>query len=472
MTKFIPDVSHHRYITDWSKVKDSVDFLLAKATQRTNFIDPTLDDFIAGCEKNNIPYWLYCYLEKGNELAQTKYMVETCKGKIGANFVGWALDFERENSTEDILKCIDYIVGLGEKCLVYGKCALTAVKQRYGDMVGFWYARYGKNTGIYDPSYPVKSMYAPYTDLHQYTSLGTCPGTSGKGDMNRLTGKRDLSWFTTRAGREVKKDEDKTVITVGSARIDENGKIKGGKAGDQTDKEVSEQPFYMHSKGWLGFRPKSVSVANKTAQGMKDACANNNIGYDQANRCMVKMIQKYGSPAAVEEKTETDCSDLVRSIILYATGIDVGSFSTASEPAVLRKSGLFDEITVKSANDVKNGDILVTKTKGHTVIVTGGSQRTREKEQEKKPTDTKKTYSGDFPKLPSRGYFKNGDVSAEVCKLKKFLNWYGNYKLDEKNKNYFDTTEKCVRDFQKREGLVQDGKFGKNSLAKAKKVKK
>lgn len=466
MTKLIADVSHHRYVTDWEKIKENVAFLLAKATQRTNYIDPTVDDFIAGCEKHGIPYWLFCYLEKGNELAQAKYMVDTFKNKVGLNFVGWSLDFERENDTEDVLKCIDYIVGMGEKCLVYGKCALPAVKQRYGDMVGFWYARYGKNTGAYDPAYPVKSMYEPYTDLHQYTSLGTCPGTSGKGDMNRLTGKRPLEWFTTRSGHEVKKDEEKTVVKVGSARINENGKTKGGKYGDQTGTEVSEQAFYMHSKGWLGYRFKKEEYANKAAQGMIDACENDNIGYCQAHRMMVNMLKKYGSPAAIKEKTETDCSDLVRGIIFWVTGKDLGSFSTGTEPSVLEKSGLFDKVTVKSENDVRVGDILVTKTKGHTVIVTRGKNRSDAKEPEKK------AYSGAFPTLPGRGYFKNGDVSSEICKLKGFLNWYGAYKLDEKNKNYFDTTEKCVRDFQKKEGLVQNGKFGKNSLAKAKKVKK
>lgn len=464
MTKLIADLSHHRYVTDWAKVRDNVEFLISKATQRTDYTDPTLDAFIKGCEDKQIPYWLYCYLENGNELAQARYMVETCKGKTGKYFVGWSLDFECDNATDDILKCIDYITGLNEKCLVYGKCALPAVKQRYGDMVGFWYARYGKNTGKYDSAYPVKSMYAPYTDLHQYTSLGDCPGTSGKGDMNRLTGKRKLSWFTSRA----KKDEDKTVIKVGSARIDENGNVKGGKVGDQTGKEVSEQAFYMHSKGWTGYRLKNVSDANKAAQGMIDACNNDNIGYDQANRAMVEMVKKYGSPSKITEKTETDCSNLVRAIILYATGKDVGNFSTANEGSVLEKSGLFAKFTVKSSDDVYNGDVLVTKTKGHTVIVTSG----RPRKEASTTTNTKKAYSGDFPKMPSRGYFKDGDTSAEVCKLKKFLNWYGNYKLNEENKNYFTTTEKCVRDFQKKEGLVQDGKFGKNSLAKAKKVKR
>ena len=33
-------------------------------------------------------------------------------------------------------------------------------------------------------------------------------------------------------------------VKVGSARIDENGKAHGGKAGDQTGKEVSTQNWY------------------------------------------------------------------------------------------------------------------------------------------------------------------------------------------------------------------------------------
>lgn len=87
-------------------------------------------------------------------------------------------------------------------------------------------------------------------------------------------------------------------------------------------------------------------------------------------------------------------------------------------------------------------------------------------------TTSKKKYSGSFPKLPTRGYFKNGDVSAEVCKLKKFLNWYGNYKLTETNKNYLDKTVAAVKDFQKKTGLKADGEFGSKSLAKAKSITK
>lgn len=35
----------------------------------------------------------------------------------------------------------------------------------------------------------------------------------------------------------------------------------------------------------------------------------------------------------------------------------------------------------------------------------------------------KKTYSGEFPTIPSRGYFKLKDTGAEVKKLQKLINW-------------------------------------------------
>ena len=73
-------------------------------------------------------------------------------------------------------------------------------------------------------------------------------------------------------------------IIIGSARVDERGRYSGGKAGDQTGKEVSTQDFYMHKKGWYVLRPKKASVANGIANAMSRACHNPNIGYDQNNR--------------------------------------------------------------------------------------------------------------------------------------------------------------------------------------------
>ena len=165
-------------------------------------------------------------------------------------------------------------------------------------------------------------------------------------------------------------------IMFGSARIDENGNISGGRAGDQTGNEVSMQGYYMHAKGWYALRPKSADVAAKMATSMINACNNNNIGYDQSNRNVVSMIKKYGSTKAIAEKCETDCGNQVRGCILEATGKDVGDFYTGNEASVLEASGLFEKrFSVSSSNQLYNGDVLVTKSKGHTVIVVSGRPR-------------------------------------------------------------------------------------------------
>lgn len=159
-------------------------------------------------------------------------------------------------------------------------------------------------------------------------------------------------------------------IIIGSARCDENGKYSGGKVGDQTVKEVSTQKFYVSSKGWYILRPKNVSHANALANKMLQACNNKNIGYDQSNRLG---IVTYG--IETKTKTECDCSSLVRQCIKEAIGKDVGNFTTSNEVAVLVNSGLFDKISYTSSTTLYSGDILVTKTKGHTVIVVSGNNR-------------------------------------------------------------------------------------------------
>lgn len=171
-------------------------------------------------------------------------------------------------------------------------------------------------------------------------------------------------------------------IMVSSARSDERGRYSGGKAGDQkqTSKindirgEVSMQPMYTHRKGWYILRPKKVSHADAIADGGTRAANNPNIGYSQSGRLGVV---KHGINTKV--KTNADCSSLVRQAVREATGRDPGNFTTANEAKVLAATGLFTRIAYvnQSKTPVYNGDILVTKTKGHTVIVVSGNPRPR-----------------------------------------------------------------------------------------------
>ena len=110
------------------------------------------------------------------------------------------------------------------------------------------------------------------------------------------------------------------MVRIGSARIDENGKTVGGKAGDQTGKEVSTQSWYLHKKGWIILRAKNSDTREKIARCMEAACANNHIGYDQNQRTSLFLIaQKIGyNPAWVTVDCETDCSELVHVCVAYA----------------------------------------------------------------------------------------------------------------------------------------------------------
>ena len=81
------------------------------------------------------------------------------------------------------------------------------------------------------------------------------------------------------------------------------------------------------------------------------------------------------------------------------------------------------------------------------------------------------TYTGTFPTLPSRGYFKKGDTGTPVKNLQNLLNSLNGSKLVVDG-ILGDKTIAQVKVFQKKYGLKVDGLFGKTSLEKAKQVRK
>lgn len=167
-------------------------------------------------------------------------------------------------------------------------------------------------------------------------------------------------------------------IIIGSARMGENGRTTGGKAGDQKQKttedysgEVSMQNFYHHRKGWYILRWKDAAFAEECAKAMRRACNNANIGYDQNQR---NGILKAGTRTSI--KTECDCSALVRQCIKEAAAVDPGNFTTSTEVTILKATGLFQApIKYRSGTPLYNGDILVTCAKGHTAVVVSAIPR-------------------------------------------------------------------------------------------------
>lgn len=163
----------------------------------------------------------------------------------------------------------------------------------------------------------------------------------------------------------------KMAVMVGSARSSFGNTSPGDQAGG---KEVSTQAWYLHSKGWYVYRAKDPAVRKRIAEAMEKACANNDIGYSQPTRnTLYNDIRDNGfDPSKTTKKVNTDCSALVRVCCAYA-GVMLGDFITSNEGAALVKSGKFEKLTAdkycKQADYLMRGDILCTRTKGHTVVV-------------------------------------------------------------------------------------------------------
>lgn len=160
-------------------------------------------------------------------------------------------------------------------------------------------------------------------------------------------------------------------VIIGSARSDENKKYSNGKKGDQRQKsspdyvgEIGLQDFYLSSKGWNIVRAKDPDIAEKIGDLMMLACNNVNLGYSQSDRYgVIKAGVRTTTPV------NCDCSSLVREIVKEATGKDPGDFNTSNEVMVLLNTSFFTSSEFVNESSLKKGDILVTKSKGHTAIV-------------------------------------------------------------------------------------------------------
>lgn len=251
-------------------------------------------------------------------------------------------------------------------------------------------------------------------------------------------------------------------VMIGSARINEKNSLLNGKAGDQTGKEVGTQTWYKHSKGWVVIRAKDPNVRKKIAYAMKAACDNNNIGYGQdagsGNNSRLGLFNAVKSkgydPAKCNVAVNTDCSETVRVCVHYA-GITCGDFNTSGEKSVLQNTGKFEVLTASKYTDSSDyllaGDILVTKTKGHTVVVLSDGAKAVSK-----PTLANYTV-------------KQGSTGTNARNLQSDLNYIMNAGLEVDGK-FGPKSVAALKSWQKKYGLTADGCYGPASYKKMKEL--
>ena len=245
------------------------------------------------------------------------------------------------------------------------------------------------------------------------------------------------------------------MVLIGSARSSYGNTTPGDQ---HSGLEVSTQEWYLHSKGWVLLRATSAAVREKIAVEMERACANNNIGYSQPTRnTLYNNVKPYGyDPARTTKKVNTDCSALVRVCVHYA-GITVGDFITSSEASTLMATGAFEKLTdnkyTKMPDYLMRGDILVTKTKGHTVVVLSNGAKAGQE-----------AVSPAY-KLGDR-ILKNGMEGADVKELQTMLIQLGydcgSWGVDGE---FGDSTQNAVEAFQTASSCAVDGEVGPETLA-------
>lgn len=168
-------------------------------------------------------------------------------------------------------------------------------------------------------------------------------------------------------------------VMIAHASIDEHGRAKGGKAADQTGKEVCIRTWY--NKPWnCVIRFNDASMREKIARCMENAAKNNHIGYDQNQRnTLLTKARKYNYDVSkVKEDCETDCSALVSVACMYA-GIPESALTLKGNCAttrtlrpILKATGEVEIFTTPlytaNTDRLLRGDILL-KEGSHVAVV-------------------------------------------------------------------------------------------------------
>lgn len=162
---------------------------------------------------------------------------------------------------------------------------------------------------------------------------------------------------------------------------DENGKYRGGKAGDQTGTEYYKRSWYKPSYGWdCVLRYPVATVGVYIASIAEKAAANNNIGYDQNERLTFYNALKAANwhPENISTKCESDCSASTAATVI-AAGHQMGmvalknvspSLTTYNMRSALKAAGfevLTDKKYLTSDAYLKAGDIILSD-KHHVIV--------------------------------------------------------------------------------------------------------
>ena len=254
---------------------------------------------------------------------------------------------------------------------------------------------------------------------------------------------------------------------IANCSHDEKGNYHGGAAGDQGGEFVVRS---WYSRPWrCVLHHPTASVRKLIAKIARQMADNNNIGYDQWQRLTLnRALAKVGwNPSKVTTKCETDCSASTTAAV-KAAGHQLGiaklanideSTTTYNMRSRFSAAGfqvLTDQKYLSSASWIVEGDILLNDDHHVAINLTDGRYAAS---------------TATNPYAEPTTIQKKGSKGTGV----KWVQWHlrrlgyslGSYGIDG---DFGSMTDKAVRAFQKKYGLVVDGQVGKNTRAKLKSV--
>lgn len=193
------DISSWQANIDVSKI--SGDFVIVKATEGVNYVNPYCDSRYQLAKKSGKLLGVYHYAKNGNPEAEATYFFENIKGYIGEAIL--FLDYEEEVSANSPSWCLQFLTHLdkltnGVKGMLYTYQSLLNSQNwqsiRDADY-GLWFAAYGANL----PEKGYKSLPAPTVNywgtpaIYQYSSKTRLDGYSNDLDANIFYGDKE-SW--------------------------------------------------------------------------------------------------------------------------------------------------------------------------------------------------------------------------------------------------------------------------------------
>lgn len=254
-------------------------------------------------------------------------------------------------------------------------------------------------------------------------------------------------------------------IKIGHSSKDENGRISGGRAGDQTGKEVCTRNWYNGGWGFVA-RFKDRQKAEKAAAACEAACNNANIGYDQGGRNTLRAeAAKVGYQLGkISAPCESDCSSFM-GVCVEAAGIALPAGNgptTATLRKVLAATGAFEILTAEkyltTDKYLRPGDILCHEGSHTVMALESGEYANTDAVPRLGPVTT---YCNARLPLLLRGS-EGAAVEALQILLKGRGYSLGNFgpRRDGVDGDFGEATENALEAFQEDVNIKVDGKCG------------